>query len=179
MTTDAPASATSSAIREDAALRTMRERRRRVWRNVLAVVVVTAGIGVLTILNRDAAAIRSCRKRMEFAALRFQELRDKGLPSEPVLPLPEDVDGAAESRKRIMELRDHVHYNVFYADRATFTREVGVCCCLRPHSRLFRSSGRHVIILDVDRGVHSVVWMDEAEFARRAEQLGLRVPGYD
>ncbi len=165
---------TSSATGQSAASqrverRTLGERRRRVWRNVLFVIAVTVVMLVLSLMNRDEQAIRGCRERLERVLQVFQKLHDSGDPPPALLPLPQEGDRVSE------EVRSHMHYNVLYSERILFSREVGVCCCLQPHARLFQPSGRHVIILDTQRGKYELRWMDETEFERRAAELGLPV----
>jgi hypothetical protein len=176
MTGDTPASLPPTDLTDRAALRAMRESRRRVWRSILTVVVVTLGMIVVLILNRDHQAVRSCRTRMEYAVQELQKRYDNGEHSPLELPLPQDVGDAGDGRREIERLRRHVYYNVLHAARISFAREVGVCCCRQPHTRLLLPDGRHVIIFNVERGTYELCWLDETEFARRAGELELRVP---
>jgi hypothetical protein len=175
--TDSQPTTARTTLTERAEQRTLAKRRRRVWRNLLFFVVVTLAIVVLSLLNRDEQAIRSCRERMEYAVRVFQEREDKGEPPLPLLPLPDKDTRADDAERRLMAWRDHTHYNVLYSERVTRAREVGVCCCLHAHTRLLWPVGRYVVILDAPRRRYELRWMDEREFADRADDLELRVPG--
>ena len=174
--TDGNPTTAGGSLAERAGQRTLRERRRRVWRNVALMVVVTIGMVVLTLLNRDAQALRSCRDHMEYAVGVFQERHDKDEPPLSLLPLPEQAGRGDPAERQLLAWRDHTHYNALYFARAGISREVGVCCCLHPHSRFFQPAGRYVVVLDAARGKYELRWMNEDEFRRRAGDLGLRVP---
>jgi hypothetical protein len=169
MNPDTPPLSNPSVTSDRVALRTLGERRRRVLRNVLFVVVVSLVMLVLTVANRDQQAIDGCKERMEYAVKTLREhhrewLRD---PQKFALPLIEAHLGDT--------WRYHVLDNWRFTEQAAFAREVGVCCCERPHSPLFLAAGRHVIIYHVAEQEYELKWMTEREFARRAEELGLRV----
>ena len=175
--TDSEPAAAKTTLSERAEQRTVGERRRRVWRNLLLFVVVTLAIVVLSLLNRDEQAIRSCRDRMEYAVRVFQEREDKGEAPLPLLPLPEKETRADDAEQRLMAWRDHTQYNVLYSERVSRARQVGVCCCLHAHTRLFWPIGRYVIIFDVPSRKYELRWMDERAFADQADDLELRAPG--
>ncbi len=153
---------------DEAALRTLGQRRRRVWRSVLLVVLLTLVMVMLSVMNRDQQAIDSCRERMEYAVREFQRQFDEHGISPTALPLPQDTPDAAA------RMREHVLYNYLYTESAL--TEVGVCCCRYPHSRLFQPAGRHVITFNVRDGRYLLRWVKEEEFRQKADDLGLRVP---
>lgn len=176
MTDEAPAQSRAPELEDRAALRTLRERRRRVWRSMAGVLVITLGMLVLLVINRDNQAIRSCRSRMEFARAELQRLHDDGSLPPRVLPWPAPVEGVRGQSRARVTASGHVHYDPFHSTRFGAASRVGVCCCKKPHTRLFFSDGRHVVIYDVQQGQYELQWMDEARFAQEAEGLGLRVP---
>lgn len=152
---------------EQVARRTLGMRRRRVWRSVGLVVLLTLAMVILSVMNRDQQSIDACRERMTFAVGEFQRQLDERGISPSALPLPE---GDADARERF---RGHVLYNVLYTGSSR--TEVGVCCCQEPHDRLFMPPGRHVIVFNVRQRRYELRWMTEEEFVRRADELGLRV----
>lgn len=164
---EAPRQDESATPSEQVARRTLRQRRRRVWRSIALVIVLMLAMVVLSILNRDQQEIDACRERMAFATQEFQRLYDERGTTPSALPLPE---GDAEARDRI---RSHVLYNVLYTKSSR--TEVGVCCCQAPHDPLFLPPGRHVIVFNVREGRYDLRWMSEDEFVRQADDLGLRV----
>ncbi len=164
------------AVQEQVVLRTSSQRRRRVIRRVVGFILMLMVMVGLSVHVRDQAAIRSCQQRMEFAAAEFRRLHEAARRNPLQFPLAaEDPTDTAKARE-LNRLREHVHYDVLYADRIASSRRVGVCCCSRPHNRLFQPAGRHVIIFDVDKRDYVVEWIDEPDFQRVAGELGLRVP---
>lgn len=178
MTTE-PTPDASITVSARAASRTLRERRRRVWRSALTVVIVTAGMVILLIINRDNQTIRSCRERMEYALQELERLREEEGRAPRELPVAGESGLADDGATPAQQMRAHVYYNMLYAYSMEigYGREIGVCCCKRPHTRLFLPNGRHVIVFNVERETFELHWMDEADFARRSEELGLKVPG--
>ena len=170
MTTEWPASVSPGAPGERVARRTMAQRRRRVIRSVLTVVLVTLVMLLLSVLSRDEQAVWGCRERMELALKTFQQHHQEWMRDPLKFPLP-------SIEAQLGDIwRDHVLDNWHFTEQAAFAREVGVCCCERSHSRLFRPSGRHVILFNVPEQKYELKWMDESEFARRAKELGFRAP---
>lgn len=161
------------------ALRTLRERRRRVLRSVLIIAGVSLVMVAVVVMNRDEASIRSCAERMEAARQVFQTLQDQGLPPPPTLPLPTEGVDADERRRLVQELQSHVYYDALFNHRRGTSHEIGVCCCREPHARLIGPDGRHVLVFDTETGKYAVLWLRETEFARRAGELGLPIPGED
>jgi len=162
-----------------AGLRVLRERRRRVWRSVLVMLTVSAVMVAVVVMNRDEAAIRSCAQRMEAARQVFQAQYDQGLPPPATLPLPTEGVDAAERRLMVQELQSHVYYDALFTRRRGTSPEVGVCCCREMHDRLIGPDGRHVLVFNTQTGKYVVLWLHEAEFDKRASELGLHVPGED
>jgi len=160
-------------------LRTLRERSRRVLRSVLMIVAVSLVMVAVVVINRDEANIRSCAQRMEAARQVFQTLQDQGLPPPPTLPLPTEGVDADEHRRLVQELQSHVYYDGLFDHRPGTSHDVGVCCCRQPHARLIGPDGRHVLILDTETGKYAVLWLRDTEFARRAGEFGLPIPGED
>ncbi len=146
---------------------TLVQRRRRVIRSVLAVLAMTVVMVLLSLAGRDQQSIESCRQRMEAAVKILQESHGEWLRDPLKFPLPSIADRLGDV------WREHVLDNWFYTEQAASKREVGVCCCERPHHRMFMSDGRYVIIFDVRRQRYELQWMDESRFAQRAEELGL------
>ncbi len=165
MTTSASTPATTPASASDrASLRTMRQRKRRVWRNLLTVVVVTALMVVLVMARRDQQDVGRCLETMRFVVhtLESVETRRDGLPTN--LPQPKS-DGAMD--------RSHYHYNPRNA-LAIFSGgpPIGVVCCDHPHRLFTRADGRYVVL--AENGALRIEWLVESEFQRRA--AGLQLP---
>lgn len=174
MTTPVPAPSERSVASERAEQRTIGKRRRRVIRSVFTVVVVTLAMVFLSALNRSVVDIRSCRERMQYAVDRFQERYDFGDRRTVAFPLPDSAADDPDSERRAQRLRAHVYYNPSPSDsRAGAWGEIGVCCCRRPHNRLFRPAGRHVILFNFKQVRYELRWMEEDEFAREAPRLNL------
>ena len=154
---------------EHVARRAMIQRRRRVLRSIFTIVAVTLVILLLTVLNRDEQAVQGCRERMEQAVKTLQQHHTEWLRDPQKFPLPSIGAQLGDV------WRDHVLDNWRFTEQAAFAREVGVCCCEQPHSRLFQASGRYVIIYHVAQQKYELVWMNELEYQRRAEELGFRI----
>ena len=165
-----PASLSPGAPSERVARRTLAQRRRRVLASALTVILITLVMLLLTILNRDEQAVRACRERMEQALVTFQQHHEEWLRDPLKFPLP-----SVEAQLGDV-WREHVLDNWRYTEQAAAADDVGVCCCERPHSRLFRPSGRHVIVFNVPGQKYGLRWMDEDDFVRRADELGFRLP---
>ena len=149
------------------ALRTMAERRRRVVRSVLTVVFVTLVMVVLSVLNRDRAAISSCEDRMRYAVRVLQENHKQWLKDPARFPLDVIRDRLGDA------WNSGVFENSRFTEQAAFMGSVGVCCCERPHGRLFRPGLRHLIVFKVREETYQFLTLEEGEFARQADGLGL------
>jgi hypothetical protein len=169
MDPDTPTLSNPSVASERVALRTLGERRRRVLRSLLFVVAIMLVVIVVTVANRDQQAIDGCKRQMEYAVATLRADHSEWLRDPQKFPLPRIADHLGDG------WREHVLDNWRFTEQAAFAREVGVCCCERAHSPLFLAPGRQVIIYHVGKQEYELKWMTEGEFARRAEELGLRV----
>lgn len=169
MVTTASSSSMPDTATDRATLRAMGERRRRVLRSAIVVISIMLAIAVLSTINRDQQAVTSCRERMESAVGLLQEHATKGLRGRA---------GSPRSMLRTelgQRWRDHVFHNEMFNRQKIFRQKVGVCCCKQPHSSLLWAPGRYVIIYDAQSQKHQLLWLEEKEFDRRANELGLRV----
>ncbi len=142
-------------------------RRRRVVRNAVLLLIVTAALLGLMVMNRDAADARACRARMEFAVRELQRLAEGGRPAPVPLPTIQGV-----SPPEAFHLRDHVDWNVFYAERGAGTAVVGVCVCRRKHDRFLLSDGRYAVVWRPADNRYEIEWIPEADYPARAAALG-------
>jgi len=181
-TADAGAGAASANRSDvDAALEVVAERRRRVRRSVLVFVFVTVVIILLSVAERDhqarRGAIAACERRLLFARDELQRLLDeRGLIAPAELPLPPvevpahpPIAGRSPEEDAYFEMRSQYVYNAFYG-QAKDGSLVGVCYCAKPHQLYLQADGRHVLLFD--GRTYQVRWIPEAEFQRRARQLG-------
>jgi hypothetical protein len=151
------------------ALRTLRERRRRVWRTLVLLVLVLVGMVVLTIMKHDEELIGDCRKRMTSTCKIFQDAYDAGQP----LPYPQRLD------EQITGFRGHCYYDLFQFERnRAAVSEAGVCCCRWPHTRLIGPSARFVIVFvnspDPHQRRYVVHELDERTFRSKCRAWGLQ-----
>lgn len=154
----------SAAAGDRASLRTFRKRRRRVWRNVLTVLVVTALMVVLVMARRDQQDVGRCQETMRFIVRAFEnpDMRSSGFP----LNLPQPQSDAAMDRS-------HYHYSVRNAQSMLDDDPpVGIVCCDHPHRLFTRADGRYVVLFD--GGAFRLEWLTERDFQQRA--AGLRLP---
>jgi hypothetical protein len=145
--------------------RTMAARRRRFVRSALLFLGLAAAMVVVSLLHRDAQAVRHCRDRLEYAVRQFSaDYKGRTLP----LLLPHRPEEGKWVRN---------HYDYRWKNDQHFgpDRRVGVCCCKRAHRFFMRADGRHVLLFDGQD--FQIVWMTEDEFRWRAEDLRLPVPG--
>lgn len=175
MTTTQPASETRGGTLGQVQMRTLQARRRRVWRSALMVVVVAVAMTIMASMNRDQAAIRSCRDRMDQVRGLFQEAYDGHLPCPPLVP--RSVRSGDGDLQKIMRYGETQYNVLFQVQRDSGRKEVGLCCCRPPHRPLIGYSGRHVIVFKNNR--YQLLWMPEAEFQRQAATLGLKTAGED
>jgi hypothetical protein len=178
----APPAVTSVVDR--AAIRTMSQRRRRVWINVAVFVLVTTVMVLLSMAQRDYQSVRDCWKRMNGTGQELQKLLSRGEAAPLLLPLPQPRElpanaSQAERDRRDDEfllMRQHYFYNAHYGRPQAQQRQrpVGVCCCAALHHLYLRTNGRHVIVFDGQR--YELRWLTESEFRRQAAVLELVVP---
>jgi hypothetical protein len=145
----------------------MAERRRRVVRSVLTVLFISLVMVVLSALNRDRAAIDSCEQRMRYAVRVLQDNHKQWLQAPSTFPLDIIRDRLGDA------WNGSVFENSRFTEQAAFMVSVGVCCCERPHGRLFRPGLRHVVVYRVREETYDLLTLEEGEFARRADGLGL------
>lgn len=172
MTMDPNPPATAATARERVQRDTLKRRRRRVIRSSLTVVVITAVLILLSVINRNRQAIDGCRERMQAAATLLEEQYQRGDLRPGRLSLAH-VKGDPAQERRLERWRNHVILNYRFSELASASREVGVCCCKRPHDRLFGPRGRHVMIFSVEKGAFTVRWFEEAALQARSDELGL------
>ncbi len=147
--------------------RTLSERRRRVLRSVATVAFVSLVMTVLAALNRDREAIDSCEQRMRHAVRILQDNHKDWLKNTTRFPL--DI-----VRDRLGEAWNwNVFENTRFTEQAAYLAAVGVCCCERPHGRLFRPGLRHAIVYRVRDETYEPRTLTESEFAQQADALGL------
>lgn len=142
--------------------RLRRERNHRFLRGILMVILVSVGMIVLAISNRDTQAVKTSANIARALADALQQSYDHN--GRAARRLPNITLGSRY-------IRDVVTFNVYYPDQIRTARRVGVCCSKRPLELYLRPSGRHVVLFDGEH--YSVEWMPESEFQQRAFGLGL------
>ncbi|MFO0840522.1 MAG: hypothetical protein U1D55_18600 [Phycisphaerae bacterium] len=142
-----------------AGLRTMTQRRSRVIRSLVTVTIVTIGMLVLALAQRDQQAIRQCRAQVDRTIARLRHDQAAGhVPTTLHDPSTDDPNAP-----------DHFAYNPLYAQLRRNTPLVGVACCAEPHQLYLRSAGRHLIVFD-GKDFRSE-WVREDQLAARLETL--------
>ncbi len=162
-------------VKQRALIRTMVQRRRRVWLNIAAILVIMALMVVLSMAVRDDQAVRGtvrdCRAALEVAGERLQVALDRGIFPPPTLPLPrEELPASADRAAR--EAADERHldrllryeYDPQHRRRAS-GGPVRVAYDLEPHGLYLQEDQRHVLLFDGTR--YTVATLSEAEFQRR------------
>lgn len=152
-------------ISERVRLRTMAERRRRVWRSLALFMVTVAAMVVIVMLRRDTQAVESCRHMLDDAVgvLHAELAKGHGLP--PTFP---------QSAAGRSVLRTHFHYSMLNAQFLAGKRQIGICSCEQPHRLFLQRNGRHVALFDGEN--FEVRWVDEEEFRRNAAAWGFVAP---
>lgn len=151
-----------TAASQRAGVRVMVERRRRIWRRLGLILVVTAVIVVLAQAQRDSDLLRrqgDHAKRGVAGAL--QEIRAS-------IGKPPDVLRFAQ---RPDDRLSQYYFNPLYAEHAREDRPAGVACLRAPLSLFLRPAGRYVVLYD--GATFRVEWMTESDFQQRADGLGL------
>jgi hypothetical protein len=165
------ASEHSTALDHEAAqkvsLRTLLERRRRIWRRLLLMIVVTVTIIVLALVQRDTQRIRYHAGEMERIAEALRGAMEQKGAAPEVLSLARSDS----------EVATRYLFNVNYRQHAERRGRSAVCAMREPVPLLLRPNRRYVILFDGRQ--FSVRWMTEAEFATQSEPLGLGRPGQD
>jgi len=150
-------------ITERVRVRTLRTRRRRLWRTGITFLVVAGGMTVLALANRDAQMLREARADAEYAAQRMQAEYEK------TRRVPRTIPGRDERAGRI---RSRYTFNppVLYALRAARTGPLGACCQTRPMRFFFRDDSRFVVLFDGQ--TFAAHHLSEDDFQARASRLG-------
>jgi hypothetical protein len=144
-----------------ATVRVMAERRWRLWRRLAVIVVVSAVIVLLALLQRDTQSRRGFERDAERLAAEFEgELARRGVPPDIFLFAQRDDPAIAE-----------FYFNTSYSLRFGDGEAVGVCCMRAPLGLFLQEDGRYVILFDGKS--FAVRWMTESEFRSRAPELGL------
>lgn len=161
MNTAKTASLDDRALTQRARVRTMLQRRRRLWRRVTVSLVVAVAMVLAILLNRDTQHLRIRMRQGEKVAAALQRAYDR--TRDPPLSFP-TLDGAGRG------LYDLYYFNIFYASRQESDQQVGVCCLREPVRFFLRTEGRVVVTFDGSR--FSSQWMPESDFQNRAKALG-------
>ena len=83
MTSVEPAPPTDAAVTQRARLHTLIQRRRRLWRRIAILAVVTTAMVLVSLLNRDTEHLREQRRLGHTVAAALQkEFEDRRGPSE-------------------------------------------------------------------------------------------------
>ena len=143
------------------ALRVMETRRRRLWRRAVLIVLVTAAILVLALAQRDGQTVQRQGALAQQVAQRLSELAAES-------PLPPSV-GQVSRTDEVPELVTFA-FNAMYAAQAERRGRSGVCAS-GPVVLFLRTDGRFVVTFDGRS--FAVEWMEEAQFRREADALGL------
>lgn len=141
--------------------RTLRERRRRLARNIAIYGIISLAMILLAMAQRDAQTVQSAKK---YAALLAESLQAE-FDAEGIHPLafPELDPG-------LKFLGDRYYFNGLYVKDLSASSRVGVCSQRQPVSVFLRSAGRYVVLFDGQRFQNS--WLSEADFHRQARELG-------
>ena len=156
-----PESVVDRSLTERARLRTLRHRRRRLWRRIVVFLAVMSVMVLMVLLSRDTQQLHAMENQGDLIAAALQEAfdqRGEAPLSFPRLPAPNN------------RLYDRYDFNIFYASEREGRPNVGVCCLKQPEQFFVLPNGRVVIVFD-GQEYHSV-WMPETEFRTRAERLG-------
>jgi hypothetical protein len=173
------------AATKAAALQTLTRRRRRVWRNLILITIITAVMVALSMAERDNQSLRgsvkACRDNLEFAAAKLQEAFDRGQPAPTRLPLPQDPAPPGLSPAALEAYQDaqldrilHYHYEPTHRKAVSPGRKTIICYCVKPHALYLHDDRRHVILFDGQK--YEVASLSETEFRRRAAELGIPLP---
>jgi hypothetical protein len=107
MTTVEPTPLTDAAVTQRARLRTLAQRRRRLWRRITFLIVVTIAMVLAVMLNRDTQHLRGERKLGEMVATELQSEFERR--RDPPLMFPSGRD-AKEDRltRELSELNQNI-----------------------------------------------------------------------
>jgi hypothetical protein len=144
--------------------RTLAERKRRIWRNVLIFVAVTIAMLYVALVERDRQAVRNATDIGRRLAVALQQDMDQSsrLPSRvPDLGQPYRV-----ALSQFMT-------NPIYTRQYPTLNPVAVIYSKQPVSLYFRPPGRVVVLLEQKQ--FRSQWFDESDFRERRAALGLGV----
>lgn len=145
-------------------LRTLHERRWRIWRRLLLMIVVTITIVVLALAQRDIQRIRWHEREMERIADALRGAMAQRGAAPEVLGLARDESGAAGLYQ----------FNVNYRQHAERRGRSAVCVMRKPVPLFLRPNRRYLILFDGRE--FTVGWLTEPRFAEQSEPLGLGRP---
>lgn len=165
MSTNPSTTDQSLEVRQRAALRTMVRRRRRTILNVLAFVIATAVMVLLSLAQRDSQTVRRQAEFVdEIASVLNTKYAERFPP--PTMPQLPDLEGDAWESWR---------YQYCYVPRNAYaaTAEQPRAICYREHEvgLFLRPDGRHVIFFDGMR--YEAQWVPEAKVAEMAKPWGI------
>jgi len=163
MIPDAAAPPESSASIERVRARLLRERHRRLARQIALVTLVSVGMIVVVLINRDRQAMKRSARLAHQVAAAFQEEMERSGRLPPRIP---SIDSQTDE-----VVRQRYLFNLFYPTQVDTQSVVGVCGPKDALQLYLRAAGRHVVLYDDGR--FRAQWMPEAELRRRARSLGL------
>lgn len=146
------------------ARRTLSQRRRRVWRELLLLGVGTVIMVIVAMANRDYQAVENARTRMERVAAYLQKLHNNKRPFPLEIPMLKGDD--AEARELYL-------YNSLFTDSLLRRREVAVCYRIRPMRLFLRTDGNFVLVFDGKN--FRVEWLTVDEAHEKADDYGMRL----
>lgn len=156
-----PATKNPAELVDRSSLRLMREKKRRVWRSLLLVVVVTGVIVYLAMLQRDTQSRRGAEREAQRIVAAFQRMRQAtGALPERVPPL----------ERRSADTWNAYYFNPAYTRRAERGETTGVVCPREDLRMYLGGSGRYVVVFR--NGDFEAHWMSAEEFRSAAARLG-------
>lgn len=156
-----PATKNPAELVDRVSLRLMQEKKRRVWRSLLLVVVVTGAIVYLSLLQRDAQSRRGAERESRQIAAAFERMRQAtGALPERVPPL----------ERRSADTWKAYYFNPAYTRRAERGETTGVVCPRSDLRMYLGPSGRYVVLFR--NGAFESQWMPAEEFRQSAARLG-------
>jgi hypothetical protein len=183
---DSPASRELPRPADRVALRTMAQRRRRVWRNIILMVVTSGLVLLLSVIGRDEQSLRGpiqdSYEELEYARAELQDAFDRGGLAPPRLPLPPrgelPPDASPAQRERFEEEQlDRLlryTYNQAHRWQGQPERPAFVCYNQGPLDLFLREDRRHLILFDGTQ--YTLETLTESAFRQRAAALGVELP---
>jgi hypothetical protein len=150
-----------AAVEQRVRERTLSERKRRVALNAVLVVIVTGGMILAAMAQRDTQAIRSARRLCDDLAAGLQlSLAREGRATVRMPDLGE----------RTQVAQDIYRFNPFYADMVRIRSPIGVFGMREPLDLYLREEGRFVVLFDGTR--YEAAWLAEKDYQGQARDLG-------